>query len=273
VGDGLNLAAAPPSAAPASTPRSRRRLVALAAACVVALLLLYASDVYRAHWLGGQVEQFRAAEAARGGFERRLATAKYLDRNNVTALRVLDAVSTAAPPEVMVTSLSYTRGGNLRLTGTLGNAAELEGFLRQLQATRIMTGVELRSARIDQSSRQCTFEIAAGLASYAPPAPAPAVVPPPVKADGAAAPKSPRETKPTTPTTKPGTPTTQPARTTRGSVPGAESSERRGLTPSEAGERGAGGVEPSRAVGQPRGSVPVCSEDSTNGDRPLGGGA
>jgi len=144
------------SQAPATAlkPPVKQRLFKLAAICAVGLVLLYSIDCYRAWWLDRQVEQVRLAEASSGGIEQRLAVDRYLEREASPALPGLDAILSAAPQSLTMSSFGVSTTGQFHFVGGLQNPGELDAFLKKLQQSPVLNHVELHSGRAQQQGWQ-----------------------------------------------------------------------------------------------------------------------
>jgi hypothetical protein len=152
-GRNINFAKVDQPAAAAATVRPRR-LLGIAAACLLGVVLLYGLDCWRGRWLAGQVERLRGIETAGGDLQRRLAIDKYLEKNAPPAMPMLDALLTAAPASLQMTSIGVNAGNQLHFTGVLSNPSELDGFLHRLQRSPALIKVELRSGRADPQQQQ-----------------------------------------------------------------------------------------------------------------------
>lgn len=124
--------------------RSAGVWAALVAWVLAGLVTLYVLDAREAERLGETIASVRAADKRKGGLARELAIGGYLESGAPTPLEVLDRLSQAVPKKTLLSTLTYTRSGDVTIGGTVPNEKE---FLTMLNDLTEVGKLEWRSGR------------------------------------------------------------------------------------------------------------------------------
>ncbi len=141
------IAVRTPTARSATGARPMRRWAIAASWLLAAIILLYGLDVYEAHRLSSSAASIRRGIGQDDSSERQAAVSKYLDQGGATPLAVLDELSTVLPPQALLTSFRYYRGGEVTVAGTLSGEQELHALLKKLAESPLSSGVTFQDAK------------------------------------------------------------------------------------------------------------------------------
>lgn len=201
----INFATAPRGKSPIAR-RMRWTWPALAAWLIAGVVTLYAMDRHEARWLDQAVQNIHQKTSGQGGMDRQLSIGKYLQAGGSAPLAVLDEICRLAPPQLILTTCRYSRGGEVNIGGTMPNDQELQGFLKKLAESTVFSDVDMRMAKQEQGKLQFEIVLKAAPAwatSQPTTKPASAMTSPTTRSAPAGQATPPPGTPPTGPTTQP----------------------------------------------------------------------
>ena len=143
----LNLNAAAFQAPAPHSSVLRRRMWA-AVWLVGMILLLFGLDVIEARRLQRRVNQFQADASGSTTFVDPLQVGRYLDQGAAPPLAVLAQIADSTPKGMMLSNISYERGGMVQISGTAKNADQFNAYLRQLAESTLFIDVAPISTNI-----------------------------------------------------------------------------------------------------------------------------
>jgi len=153
-GSMVNLVAKPLDRKAKAVPRRWWRWAALGAWGVAILLVLYALDHARGNRLAELVDRTQAKFARSGGLERELALGRRLEAAGPGPLEVMDRIAALVPPNTLLTTLRYSRSGEVTIGGSAASMKDCHLLLTRLgQIGR----AEVKSAR--KVSKKYLFDI------------------------------------------------------------------------------------------------------------------
>ncbi|MBN1554202.1 MAG: pilus assembly protein PilM [Phycisphaerae bacterium] len=195
---------------PAARSYKRRYWVAVIAWLIASVAGLYVLDLHEAAGREKMVATVYRETYHQGGLVKQLAVGDYLESGAPVPLDVIEKITRVAPESIILSSLSYARGGEVSLQGTLGNEKECQEFLEKLTD---LGRVDLRRARPDNN--RFRFELILTLKRAFTPTSQPASKPAsqPAESKPAGVPSKSAESKPaslptSSPASQPNTPPT-----------------------------------------------------------------